>query len=115
MNMLINTSLLDPMETASIDQLRQHQLDRLRWSLKHAYENVPLYKQRFDSLGLHPDDLKSLEDLAKFPFTGKNDLRDNYPYGMFAVPMEEVVRLHASSGTTGKPTVVGYTQNDINT
>ncbi|MGH8487060.1 MAG: phenylacetate--CoA ligase family protein, partial [Pseudomonas sp.] len=115
MNMSVNTSPLDPMETASIDQLRQHQLDRLRWSLNHAYQNVPLYKQRFDSLGVHPDDLKSLDDLAKFPFTGKNDLRDNYPYGMFAVPMHDVVRLHASSGTTGKPTVVGYTQNDINT
>ena len=115
MNMFVNTSPLDPMETASIDQLRQHQLERLRWSLNHAYHNVPLYKQRFDSLGVHPDDLKSLDDLARFPFTGKNDLRDNYPYGMFAVPMHDVVRLHASSGTTGKPTVVGYTQNDINT
>lgn len=108
-------ALLDPMETASIDALRQHQLERLRWSLKHAYDNVPLYRKRFDECGAHPDDLKSLDDLAKFPFTGKNDLRDNYPYGMFAVPQEEVVRLHASSGTTGKPTVVGYTQNDIDT
>ncbi|MFK8330393.1 phenylacetate--CoA ligase PaaK [Pseudomonas sp. BJa5] len=115
MNMSVTTTLLDPMETASIDQLRQHQLDRLRWSLNHAYRNVPLYKQRFDSLGVHPDDLKSLDDLAKFPFTGKNDLRDNYPYGMFAVPMHDIVRLHASSGTTGKPTVVAYTQNDIDT
>ena len=103
------------METASVDALRQHQLERLRWSLKHAYDNVPLYRQRFAESGAHPDDLKCLEDLAKFPFTGKNDLRDNYPYGMFAVPQEEVVRLHASSGTTGKPTVVGYTQNDIDT
>ncbi|WP_374438915.1 phenylacetate--CoA ligase PaaK [Pseudomonas panipatensis] len=108
-------ALLDPMETASIDELRQHQLERLRWSLKHAYENVPLYRQRFDAAGVHPDDLTSLDDLAKFPFTGKNDLRDNYPYGMFAVPQSEIVRLHASSGTTGKPTVVGYTQNDIDT
>jgi phenylacetate-CoA ligase len=115
MNMIANTALLDPMETASVDQLRQHQLERLRWSLKHAYENVPLYRQRFDEKGVHPDDLKSLEDLAKFPFTGKNDLRDNYPYGMFAVPQSEIVRIHASSGTTGKPTVVGYTQNDIDT
>jgi phenylacetate-CoA ligase len=115
MNMSLNLSQLDPMETASIDELRQHQLERLRWSLNHAYQNVPLYKQRFDELGVHPDDLKSLDDIAKFPFTGKNDLRDNYPYGMFAVPMHEVVRLHASSGTTGKPTVVGYTQNDIDT
>ncbi|MNZ42057.1 Phenylacetate-coenzyme A ligase [compost metagenome] len=108
-------ALLDPMETASVDALRQHQLERLRWSLKHAYDNVPLYRQRFEAAGVHPDDLKSLDDLAKFPFTGKNDLRDNYPYGMFAVPQQEVVRLHASSGTTGKPTVVGYTQNDIDT
>ena len=107
--------VLDPLETASIDQLRQHQLDRLRWSLNHAYNNVPLYRQRFDELGVHPDDVRSLDDLAKFPFTTKSDLRDNYPYGMFAVPMQDVVRLHASSGTTGKPTVVGYTQNDIDT
>lgn len=108
-------ALLDPLETASLDELRQHQLDRLRWSLRHAYDNVPLYRQRFAEAGVHPDDLKSLDDLAKFPFTGKSDLRDNYPYGMFAVPQSEIVRLHASSGTTGKPTVVGYTQNDIDT
>ena len=107
--------VLDPLETASIDELRQHQLERLRWSLNHAYNNVPLYRQRFDALGVHPDDIKSLDDLAKFPFTTKSDLRDNYPYGMFAVPMNDIVRLHASSGTTGKPTVVGYTQNDIDT
>ncbi|AZD08370.1 Phenylacetate-coenzyme A ligase [Pseudomonas chlororaphis] len=107
--------LLDPLETASVDQLRQHQLERLRWSLNHAYRNVPLYRQRFDELGVHPDDVRNLEDLARFPFTSKSDLRDNYPYGMFAVPIEDVVRLHASSGTTGKPTVVGYTQNDIDT
>ncbi|MFJ7285266.1 phenylacetate--CoA ligase PaaK [Pseudomonas sp. NPDC099000] len=107
--------VLDPIETASIDELRQLQLDRLRWSLNHAYNNVPLYRQRFDALGVHPDDIKSLEDLAKFPLTTKTDLRDNYPYGMFAVPMHDIVRLHASSGTTGKPTVVGYTQNDIDT
>lgn len=115
MNTIASTALLDPMETASVDELRQHQLDRLRWSLKHAYDNVPLYRRRFDEAGVHPDDLQSLEDLARFPFTGKNDLRDNYPYGMFAVPQSEVVRLHASSGTTGKPTVVGYTRNDIDT
>jgi len=116
MNMHLDPeALLDPFETASVDQLREHQLQRLRWSLTHAYQNVPLYRQRFDALGLHPDDLKSLDDLGRFPFTGKNDLRDNYPYGMFAVPQHEVVRLHASSGTTGKPTVVGYTQNDIDT
>ncbi|MFY0731299.1 phenylacetate--CoA ligase PaaK [Pseudomonas sp. NFX15] len=107
--------VLDPLETASVDELRQHQLERLRWSLNHAYNNVPLYRQRFDALGVHPDDIKSLDDLAKFPFTTKSDLRDNYPYGMFAVPMNDIVRLHASSGTTGKPTVVGYTQNDIDT
>lgn len=115
MKTINNKSPLDPIETASVDELRQHQLERLRWSLKHAYENVPLYRQRFDEKGVHPDDLRSLEDLSKFPFTGKDDLRDNYPYGMFAVPQEEIVRLHASSGTTGQPTVVGYTQNDINT
>ncbi|MBD9676385.1 phenylacetate--CoA ligase [Pseudomonas sp. PDM18] len=108
-------ALLDPMETASVDELRQHQLERLRWSLKHAHDNVPLYQKRFAEAGVHPDDLTSLDDLAKFPFTGKTDLRDNYPYGMFAVPQQEIVRLHASSGTTGKPTVVGYTQNDIDT
>ncbi|MGP0171385.1 phenylacetate--CoA ligase PaaK [Pseudomonas sp. NCHU5208] len=108
-------ALLDPIETASVDELRQHQLQRMRWSLKHAYDNVPLYRRRFDEAGVHPDDLKSLDDLARFPFTGKNDLRDNYPFGMFAVPQSEVVRVHASSGTTGKPTVVGYTQNDIDT
>ena len=107
--------VLDPLETASIDKLRQHQLERLRWSVNHAYKNVPLYHHRFDALGVHPDDIKSLDDLAKFPFTNKSDLRDNYPYGMFAVPMHDIVRLHASSGTTGKPTVVGYTQNDIDT
>ncbi|MDH2435926.1 phenylacetate--CoA ligase [Pokkaliibacter sp. MBI-7] len=110
-----NTVQLDPLETASIDELRQHQLDRLRWSLSHAYNNVPVYRQKFAELGVHPDDLRSLDDLSRFPFTVKSDLRDNYPYGMFAVPMDQVVRLHASSGTTGKPTVVGYTQNDIDT
>lgn len=108
-------ALLDPMETASVDELRQHQLERLHWSLKHAHDNVPLYQKRFAEAGVHPDDLTSLDDLARFPFTGKNDLRDNYPYGMFAVPQSDIVRLHASSGTTGKPTVVGYTQNDIDT
>ena len=106
---------LDPMETASIDELRAHQLQRLQWSVAHAYNNVPLYRQRFDEMGVHPQDIKSLADLAKLPFTTKSDLRDNYPYGMFATPMDDIVRLHASSGTTGKPTVVGYTQNDIDT
>lgn len=106
---------LDPLETASIDQLRATQLQRLQWSVQHAYDNVPMYKQRFDEKGVHPSDIKQLSDISKLPFTYKNDLRDNYPYGMFAAPMDQIVRLHASSGTTGKPTVVGYTQNDIDT
>jgi len=106
---------LDRMETASVDELRHEQLQRLRWSVWHAYTNVPHYRKAFDAIGLKPMDIKSLEDIAKIPFTGKNDLRDNYPFGMFAVPMKEVVRVHASSGTTGKPTVVGYTQSDIET
>jgi len=104
---------LEPIERASIDEIRALQLDRLKWSLTHAYQNVPMYRQRFDEAGVHPDDLKSLSDLAKFPFTHKNDLRENYPFGLFAVPKDQIVRLHASSGTTGKPTVVGYTKNDI--
>ncbi len=104
---------LDAIEKASIDELRALQLERMKWSLSHAYENVPFYKAGFDAQGVHPDDLNKLEDLAKFPFTLKKDLRDNYPFGMFAVPREQVVRVHASSGTTGKPTVVGYTKNDI--
>jgi len=103
----------DAIETASRDELETLQLQRLKWSLKHVYENVAHYRKKFDSAGVHPDDLKTLGDLAKFPFTVKQDLRDNYPYGMFAVPMRDVVRVHASSGTTGKPTVVGYTRNDI--
>ncbi len=107
--------LLDPIETASIDELRNVQLQRLRWSLMHAYRNVEFYRRAFDEAGVHPDDLKSLDDLARFPFTMKSDLRDNYPFNMFAVPMRDIVRLHASSGTTGKPTVVGYTQQDIDT
>ena len=104
---------LEPIETASRDELSALQLQRLKWSLAHAYENVPHYKKSFDEAGVHPDDLTSLEDLSKFPFTVKTDLRDNYPFGMFAVPREEVVRIHASSGTTGQPTVVGYTANDV--
>ncbi|WP_170365206.1 phenylacetate--CoA ligase PaaK [Ruegeria arenilitoris] len=108
-----NKADLDPIEIASIDEIRSLQLDRLKWSLRHAYDNVPMYKQRFDEAGVHPDDLKTLADLAKFPFTYKNDLRDHYPFGLFAVPREQIIRLHASSGTTGKPTVVGYTRNDI--
>ena len=108
-----NKSDLDAIEIASIDEIRSLQLERLKWSLRHAYDNVPMYKQRFDEAGVHPDDLQQLSDLAKFPFTYKNDLRDNYPFGLFAVPREEIIRLHASSGTTGKPTVVGYTKTDI--
>ncbi|WP_157015977.1 phenylacetate--CoA ligase PaaK [Mesorhizobium xinjiangense] len=104
---------LDPIEIASRDEIAALQLERLKWSLAHAYGNVPHYKKSFDAAGVHPDDLKTLADLAKFPFTVKSDLRDNYPFGMFAVPREKVARMHASSGTTGKPTVVGYTKNDI--
>lgn len=104
---------LDPIEIASIDEIRATQLERLKWSVRHAYDNVAMYKQRFDEAGVHPDDLRHLSDLSKFPFTYKNDLRDNYPFGLFAVPRSDVIRLHASSGTTGKPTVVGYTKGDI--
>ncbi len=104
---------LEAIETASRDELQAVQLQRMQWSLQHAYDNVPFYRQSFDAAGVHPTDLKSLEDLASFPFTQKQDLRDNYPFGMYAVPMDEIVRIHASSGTTGKPTVVGYTQADI--
>ena len=106
-------SPLDPIETASLDELQGLQLERLRWSLKHAYDNIPMYRKKFDAAGVHPDGVKELSDLGEFPFTTKQDLRDHYPFGLFAVPMEQVVRVHASSGTTGKPTVVGYTQNDI--
>ena len=106
---------LEPIETASRDELAALQLQRLQKTLQAAYDNVPHYKAAFDAAGVHPSDCKSLADLAKFPFTTKKDLRDNYPFGMFAVPREQVVRVHASSGTTGKPTVVGYTANDINT
>jgi phenylacetate-CoA ligase len=106
---------LEPIETASRDALMALQLERLRWSLRHAYANVAHYRQAFDRAGVHADDLRSLDDLARFPFTVKGDLREHYPFGMFAVPREQVVRIHASSGTTGKPTVVGYTRNDIDT
>ena len=106
---------LEPIERASVDELRSLQLQRLRWSVRHAYDNVPHYRSAFDAAGVHPDDLKSLDDLAAFPTTGKEDLRANYPFGMFAVPREQVVRVHASSGTTGRPTVVGYTRDDIAT
>ena len=106
-------SELEPIERASRDELQALQLERLKWSLMHAYENVPHYRKAFDEKGVHPSELKSLSDLARFPFTDKKTLRDNYPFGLFAVPREKVVRVHASSGTTGKPTVVGYTQRDI--
>ena len=104
---------LEPIEIASRDELAALQLKRLVWSLHHAYANVPHYKAAFDAAGVHPSDLKSLTDLAKFPFTAKDDLRRNYPFGMFAMPRDQVARIHASSGTTGKPTVVGYSKNDL--
>jgi phenylacetate-CoA ligase len=104
---------LDPIEIASRDEISALQLERMKWSVRHAYDNVAMYRKRFDEAGVHPDDLKELKDLAKFPFTYKNDLRDNYPFGLSAVPKEKLVRIHASSGTTGKPTVVVYTKNDI--
>ncbi|MGY6655258.1 phenylacetate--CoA ligase PaaK [Amycolatopsis sp. TRM77291] len=109
------TAFSDEAENLTIDELQALQLKRLQWTLRHAYENVPFYKRKFDESGVHPDDCKALEDLAKFPFTTKQDLRDNYPFGMFAVPEAQVSRIHASSGTTGKPTVVGYTSEDIDT
>src|SRR5262249_16024512 len=104
---------LEPIESASRDEIAALQLQRLRSTLERAYENVPHYRMAFDAKGVHPSDLKQLSDLSKFPFTVKKDLRDNYPFGLFAVPREQVVRVHATSGTTGKPTVVGYTKNDI--
>ena len=106
---------LEPIEKASIDELRSLQLKRLQATLQHAYANSPVYRAKFDAVGVHPDDCKSLADIAKFPFTTKSDLRDSYPFGMFAVPREKCARIHASSGTTGKPTVVGYTLKDIDT
>ena len=115
MVLVSETDVLEPIERASIDELRAVQLERLRWSLRHAYEHVPHYRQAFDAAGVHPDDCRELADLARFPFTTKADLRDNYPFGMFAVPQDRIVRLHASSGTTGKPTVVGYTKQDVHT
>ena len=104
---------LSAIETASRDEIEALQLERMRWSLTHAYTNVPHYKQSFDTAGVHPDDLKSLADLARFPFTVKTDLRSNYPFGLFAVPRSQINRIHASSGTTGQPTVVGYTKADL--
>jgi phenylacetate-CoA ligase len=104
---------LDPIEVASRDEIAALQTSRLRWSLRHAYGNVPHYRRKFEAHGVHPDDFRALDDLRRFPLTTKQDLRDNYPFGMFAVPREQVVRVHASSGTTGKPTVVGYTKGDV--
>ncbi|MEA3194451.1 MAG: phenylacetate-CoA ligase [Betaproteobacteria bacterium] len=106
---------LEPIERASQKKLKELQLKRLRWSLKHAYDRVPHFRKKFDAAGVKPADCRSLADLAKFPFTTKADLRDTYPFGLFAVPMDKVVRIHASSGTTGKPTVVGYTAKDLDT
>ncbi|WP_148611902.1 phenylacetate--CoA ligase PaaK [Nocardioides rubriscoriae] len=106
---------LEPVETCSVDELRALQTERLRWSVRHAYDHVPHYRAAWDAAGVHPDDVRELADLARLPFTTKADLRDNYPFAMFAVPREQVVRVHASSGTTGKPTVVGYTADDIDT
>ena len=104
---------LEPIERASRDELQALQLQRLRWTLQHAYDHVPHYRQAFEARGVHPSDCRTLADLAKFPFTAKADLRAHYPFGLFAVPREQIVRIHASSGTTGKPTVVAYTQGDI--
>jgi phenylacetate-CoA ligase len=106
---------LEPVERASRDEIQQLQLERLMWSVRHAYDHVPAYRHKCAAVGAHPDDLRTLADLARFPFTTKQDLRDGYPFGSFAVPREHVVRVHASSGTTGKPTVVGYTARDIET
>ena len=107
--------VLDEAERMSRDEMMALQTKRMAWSLNHAYDNVAHYKKAFDAKGVHPGDFKQLSDLAKFPFTVKADLRDNYPFNMFAVPRETLVRVHASSGTTGKPIVVGYTQADVDT
>ena len=103
----------DEVELASRDEIMSLQRERLAWSLRHAYEKSPFYRRRFDEAGVHPSDFRELPDLAKFPFTTKQDLRDNYPFGMFALPRQQLTRLHASSGTTGRPTVVGYTGGDL--
>ena len=104
---------LEPIEIASIDEINALQLDRLKWSVNHAYSNVAFYKNKFDEVGVHPSDLRHLEDINLFPFTTKEDLRNNYPFNMFAYKLEDIARIHASSGTTGKPTVVAYTKNDL--
>src|SRR3989442_6186774 len=110
-----HTACLEPIEHASRDEIESLQLERLKWSIRHAYDHVPRYQKKCTAVGAHPDDLRTLADLGRFPFTTKQDLRDGYPFGFFAVPRTEVVRVHASSGTTGKPTVVGYTARDIET
>ena len=112
---MIDTNELEPIERASRDELAALQLDRLQRLVRHAYDNVPTYRTRFDAVGVHPTDLHDLPDLSRFPFTTKSDLRDTYPFGMLAVPRDQLARVHASSGTTGLPTVVGYTSNDIQT
>ena len=104
---------LEPIEVASIDEIKALQLDRLKWSINHAYTNVAFYKKKYDEIGIHPSDLKHLEDIKLFPFTTKEDLRKNYPFDMFAYKLKDIARIHASSGTTGKPTVVAYTKNDL--
>ncbi len=111
----MNAFALEPIEKAPLADLKKLQLERLRWTLQHAYDNVPHYRRKFDAAGVKPQDCRSLADLARFPFTTKADLRETYPFGMFAVPMDRIVRIHASSGTTGKPTVVGYSAKDIDT
>ena len=104
---------LDAIETASRDEIAALQRERLAWTLRHAYENVPHYRAAFDKAGVHPADFRDLPDISKFPFTAKQDLRENYPFGLFAVPQNQIARIHASSGTTGKPVVAGYTQADL--
>jgi phenylacetate-CoA ligase len=111
----VNAFPLEPIEKAPPAELKKLQLERLRWTLQHAYDNVPHYRRKFDAAGVKPEDCRSLADLARFPFTTKSDLRETYPFGMLAVPMDRIVRIHASSGTTGKPTVVGYSAKDIDT
>jgi phenylacetate-CoA ligase len=114
-NLMPARESFDPIETASRDEISALQLTRLKWTLGHAYSSVSHYKKAFDKAGIHPDDLKTLDDLSKFPFTAKDDLRAHYPFGMFAIPRDQVLRVHASSGTTGKPTVVGYSRRDLDT
>ena len=106
-NLTPSKKSLDPIEIASRDEISDLQFKRMRWSLEHAYNNVEFYKNKFDNIGVHPSDFKTLTDIEKFPFTEKKDLRENYPFKMFAVPKSRISRIHASSGTTGKPTVVG--------